>query len=153
VSALDQVLAQLDGVRRTGRGFTARCPAHDDRAASLSVRARDDGQGVLLHCFAGCAYSTIARAIGLGTSAPTPHAQYASTLDEARAAVLAEARRQPWARMVEHYAAARWVRAGFRHAEARRGAGHALGDTEPGWELLAGAAEIEHAARALEATL
>jgi hypothetical protein len=33
--------------------FTARCPAHDDRRPSLSVREGADGR-VLVWCFAGC---------------------------------------------------------------------------------------------------
>lgn len=39
------------GHERAGR-LSTRCPAHEDRQASLSVRRADDR--VLLHCFAGC---------------------------------------------------------------------------------------------------
>jgi hypothetical protein len=42
----------LDG-RKTGRGWMARCPAHNDREPSLSIRETDDGK-VLVHCHAGC---------------------------------------------------------------------------------------------------
>jgi hypothetical protein len=38
--------------RRSGAAWLARCPAHDDRSPSLSVR--DGAQGVLLTCHAGC---------------------------------------------------------------------------------------------------
>jgi len=154
VSELDQVLAQLKGVRRGARGVTARCPAHDDHTASLSIRARDDGRGVLLHCFAGCTYRAIAEALGLAPEPRTPSPwRNVSAIEEARAEILAEARRQPWARMVEHYEAARWVRAGFRRVHALRAAGHELGGEERGWALLAAAAEVERATFALEATL
>ena len=44
------------------RGVT-RCPAHDDRAASLSWRLADDGRE-LLHCFAGCSFAEILAALG-----------------------------------------------------------------------------------------
>ena len=48
-------LDRLDGVKRTGAGrWLARCPAHDDKRASLAVRELDDGR-VLVHDFAGCA--------------------------------------------------------------------------------------------------
>ena len=39
--------------RKSGGGWTARCPAHDDRTPSLSIRDADDGK-VLLYCHAGC---------------------------------------------------------------------------------------------------
>jgi hypothetical protein len=38
---------------KCGNGWTARCPAHDDRNPSLSITEDRDGR-VLLHCFAGC---------------------------------------------------------------------------------------------------
>src|SRR5487761_2076243 len=64
----DALLAKLDGVKATGRGrWIARCPAHDDGRASLSVRERDDGR-ILLHDFAGCAVLDVVLAIGLDLS-------------------------------------------------------------------------------------
>ena len=50
--------------RTTGDGWTARCPGHEDRTASLSVSAGHDGK-ILLHCHAGCAVETILGALGL----------------------------------------------------------------------------------------
>ncbi len=42
---VDQVLEQLEAVRRNGDGrWMASCPAHGDRSASLSVREGDDGR-------------------------------------------------------------------------------------------------------------
>jgi putative DNA primase/helicase len=49
---IDRVLDQLDRVQQSGGGFTARCPAHDDRKNSLSVGEGDDGR-VLIRCHAG----------------------------------------------------------------------------------------------------
>lgn len=64
----DMLLSRLEMVRRTGAGrHIARCPAHEDRRASLSIRELDDGR-VLIHCFAGCAASDIVAAVGLGLS-------------------------------------------------------------------------------------
>ena len=57
-------LARLDGMTRTGHGFMARCPAHEDSKASLSIKTRPDG-ATLLHCFAGCATAAVLAAIGL----------------------------------------------------------------------------------------
>lgn len=137
------------GRRRRGK---VRCIFHDERTASLSV---DVDRGIF-HCF-GCGTSGGRRRFAelVGEVAPIAAAPraYTSPLAEARAAVLAEARRQPWARMVEHYEAARWVRAGFRRVHEMRGVGHELGDSERGWELLATAADVERAVLELEATL
>lgn len=60
----DMLLQRLDRVRRAGKGWIARCPAHDDRSASLSIGEGDDGR-VLLHCFAGCAAAGVVAAVGL----------------------------------------------------------------------------------------
>jgi hypothetical protein len=45
-------LARALGGRKSGEGWMARCPAHDDRNPSLSIN--DRGGRVLVHCFAGC---------------------------------------------------------------------------------------------------
>jgi hypothetical protein len=39
--------------RKAGSGWAARCPAHDDREPSLSIRDGDNGK-VLIRCHAGC---------------------------------------------------------------------------------------------------
>jgi hypothetical protein len=61
---IDLVLSRLDGVRRAGKGFIARCPAHIDRNASLAVSCGDDGR-LLMHCFAGCSIHDVVAALGL----------------------------------------------------------------------------------------
>lgn len=68
----DKLLAQLDGVRQSGqRRWSAKCPSHKDRTASLSVRELDDGQ-VLVHCFAGCSVHDVLSATGLDINALFP---------------------------------------------------------------------------------
>ena len=47
-----EIIARALGGRKVGQGWTARCPAHDDREPSLSIR--DDGGKVLVRCHAGC---------------------------------------------------------------------------------------------------
>jgi len=61
---VDRVLGRLHGVHRSGKGWTARCPNHQDRFASLSVAEGDDGR-VLLHCHAGCSTDSVVTAMGL----------------------------------------------------------------------------------------
>jgi len=61
----DALLGQLKNVKPRGQGqYMARCPAHPDKTASLSVKCCDDGR-VLLHCFAGCQPDDILGAVGL----------------------------------------------------------------------------------------
>jgi putative DNA primase/helicase len=48
-----EVIAQSLGGRKAGCGWTAPCPAHDDRTPSLSIRDAEDGK-ILVHCHAGC---------------------------------------------------------------------------------------------------
>ena len=48
-----ETLAKALGGRKAGGGWTARCPAHDDRTPSLSIRDADNGK-VLIRCHAGC---------------------------------------------------------------------------------------------------
>jgi len=59
------LVARLDGVKKRPDGrWSARCPAHEDKTPSLSVRELDDGR-VLMHCFAGCSVESVLGAIGL----------------------------------------------------------------------------------------
>jgi len=48
-----EIIAVALGGRKAGQGWTARCPAHDDRKPSLSISEGDDGK-VLVRCHAGC---------------------------------------------------------------------------------------------------
>lgn len=64
MTPLEQVLARLEGVRRSGDGYQATCPGHDDTEPSLSVAEGRD-QPVVLRCFAGCPPEAILAALGL----------------------------------------------------------------------------------------
>jgi putative DNA primase/helicase len=48
-----ETVAKALGGRKAGGGWIARCPTHDDRDPSLSIRDADDGK-VLVRCHAGC---------------------------------------------------------------------------------------------------
>jgi hypothetical protein len=59
------IIELLAGVRQTGpRSWVAKCPAHEDRSPSLSIREHQDGRW-LMHCFAGCDVHDICAAIGI----------------------------------------------------------------------------------------
>jgi hypothetical protein len=62
----DEISARLSG-RKSFGGWTAKCPAHEDKTASLSISEGNDGR-VLLHCHAGCPTEAIAGAAGLSMS-------------------------------------------------------------------------------------
>ena len=63
-------LTRMLGGRWHGQYGTARCPAHDDRNPSLSIRDGEAG-ALRLHCFTGCQYRDIRAALNfkLGDSA------------------------------------------------------------------------------------
>jgi hypothetical protein len=63
---MTDLLAQLKGVARSGDGWTARCPAHDDRHNSLSIHHRDGRW--LLKCHAGCGWQDIIDALRIDTA-------------------------------------------------------------------------------------
>lgn len=65
MAGVEQLLAILDGVRQTRPNqWIARCPAHEDRSPSLSVK--ESGGGVILiKCFAGCESESVLSALGL----------------------------------------------------------------------------------------
>jgi len=61
----NSLIALLHGVKCMGQNrWLAKCPSHDDRAPSLSIRELEDGR-VLLHCFAGCDVHEVVHAVGL----------------------------------------------------------------------------------------
>ncbi len=61
---IDKVLARFPDARKTATGWQTRCPAHDDRTASLSVSVGKDSTTVLMKCHAGCDNRDIAKAAG-----------------------------------------------------------------------------------------
>ena len=70
--SVDSLLAKLEGVRSNGRGrWMARCPSHEDRLPSLSIRELDDGR-ILLHCFGQCGVEEVLGALGLEFDALFP---------------------------------------------------------------------------------
>jgi hypothetical protein len=58
---LDDIVSKLDHVRKSGDGWSARCPSHDDKNNSLSVR-QVNGK-VLIKCHTGCTFEQVILAL------------------------------------------------------------------------------------------
>ena len=56
-------IAKVLGGRRAGASWMARCPPHNDREPSLSIRQAEDGTG-LVRCHAGCEQARVITALG-----------------------------------------------------------------------------------------
>jgi hypothetical protein len=90
---LENILERLEQVtgkppRSTWDGWTACCPAHDDRTPSLSIK-RGAAHRILMKCHAGCETEAVVRALGLSMadlmgqdangSRPTDRSPHAAT--------------------------------------------------------------------------
>lgn len=63
-----EFLARFPKARKTGTGkYMSPCPAHEDRAPSLSIGIAPDGR-ILVHCHAGCEALSVVEAVGLTLS-------------------------------------------------------------------------------------
>jgi CHC2 zinc finger len=63
---VEAILDRLQSVRRNGSGRMARCPAHQDRSPSLSIR-KENGK-ILLYCFGGCSIEAVCAALEIKVS-------------------------------------------------------------------------------------
>jgi DNA primase len=88
------LLSRLEGMKRTGRGWIAKCPAHKDGSPSLSISEGDDGR-VLLRCFAGCSAAAVVSAIGLQLADLFPE-RLAPATPEQRRDLRERARQAEW---------------------------------------------------------
>lgn len=61
---LQDFLSRLDNVKPKSGYYMARCPAHDDKENSLSLRVGED-ERILLKCHRGCTVPQIVAAMGL----------------------------------------------------------------------------------------
>lgn len=77
MTPIDRLLSRLDNPKGRSPKWSCKCPAHEDRSPSLSVKVLDDGR-VLVHCHAGCSASDVLAALGLtlGDLFPEPLGDY-----------------------------------------------------------------------------
>ena len=62
---LADIQGRLEKCKLTGDKLMARCPAHEDKTPSLSVKIGDNGECVLLKCWGGCPTDAVLDALGL----------------------------------------------------------------------------------------
>jgi 5S rRNA maturation endonuclease (ribonuclease M5) len=60
---IETFLSHFSAVRKNSNGWQAKCPAHEDKKASLSIAVKDEK--ILLHDHAGCTTEAILEARGL----------------------------------------------------------------------------------------
>ena len=72
---INEWLAALEAAgckpKRSGNGYSARCPAHEDRDPSLSL-AEGDHQAVVVKCHKGCSFEAIRAALGFDRDRTPP---------------------------------------------------------------------------------
>jgi AAA domain len=94
VTTAAEIASVLERSRKSGRGFTASCPAHDDSVPSLSIA---DGEvGPVVHCHAGCEQSAVLDALAAhGIDLRKPRANGHDRKDFGVAALAAAKRLEP----------------------------------------------------------
>lgn len=90
-------LQQVSGPNSAGE-YMARCPAHEDRRASLCIKAGE--KGVVLKCHAGCATEDVVKAMGLTmrdlfSDSPEPRSSRAASKPADKPEKAKEAARAP----------------------------------------------------------
>ena len=78
------LLSRLEGVKRAGKGWRARCPACGGGSRKVSI-AESDGR-VLVHCFGGCEAVDVIAAAGLQWADLYPPRHWPETPEERRRA-------------------------------------------------------------------
>lgn len=106
---IDDFLARLSKVTSSGDGWSARCPAHEDSQASLTVSQGDDGK-ILLHCHTGCSAASVVLSLGLDMrdifpedSDPPPRRRKKKPQGDGEIRTTEEIRSWPWTRAVYVY--------------------------------------------------
>lgn len=92
----ESIARQLGGASRSGDNWSCRCPAHDDKRASLSITQSYDGK-LLVRCHAGCEQAAVVaelKARGLWhapkTVPPPPATPVQINIGQGRGQIVAE---------------------------------------------------------------
>ncbi|HEX8264577.1 MAG TPA: phage/plasmid primase, P4 family [Pyrinomonadaceae bacterium] len=77
--SISELLGKLNRVKLSGEGYTAQCPAHNDKRNSLSVTERDGR--ILLYCHAGCDFEKIRSALQVDRNELSPEQKIKKRID------------------------------------------------------------------------
>lgn len=66
MTPLELITGRLDSVKGSNGNYRARCPAHEGRNLTLSIKERQDGKAQVT-CYKGCTADEITAAVGLKT--------------------------------------------------------------------------------------
>lgn len=94
MSAVESIVARLEGVQRSGKGWRARCPACSGRSGKVTITEGDDGRA-LLHCFGGCSALEVVQAIGFALADLFPE-RLRDDSPESRRKMIRAAREAGW---------------------------------------------------------
>lgn len=61
---LEQFKQLVKNIRPSGNGYTACCPAHDDKIPSLSFSENENGK-IMVYCHSGCTFYQIIQSLGI----------------------------------------------------------------------------------------
>jgi DNA primase len=61
---LEKILERFEGATPCGDGYMVKCPYHNDKTPSLSIREVENGN-ILMYCHAGCETENIIAAVDL----------------------------------------------------------------------------------------
>jgi len=63
---LHEILSHFENVKKSGDNqYQCKCPNHDDRSNSMGISLSNDGQKVIMNCFAGCSLTDVMQSAGL----------------------------------------------------------------------------------------
>jgi len=107
---LDLLLSRLEAVKQVAPDrWMARCPAHHDEHPSLSIKLADDR--ILLHCFAGCKYQDILKALRIEAQPSGDEPEDIYVYRSADGTPLFRKLRYPGKRfLIEHVRAGHWAK-------------------------------------------
>ena len=147
---LETLLSRLDHVRRSGRGWIARCPSHPDSHPSLKVDDAGVGRAPLVCCFAGCSYRSIMNALGFTTSDAAAGGDDRHV--DVHALALRIGRSQRWSEQFSRdiTKVSRQIRRCYWSADVLRAQATLSGPTPAAWDALALGAREEVEALRLE---
>lgn len=72
---IEAVLGNLENVKKTTSGWSAKCPSHEDKKASLTIALGKDGK-ILMNCKAGCEFAKVVTSLGFQQSDFFPTTSY-----------------------------------------------------------------------------